>query len=356
PSDPPAYKDIKGFVGRMAGTVADRARAAEHLIFTRRPDLCVVHFESPDHVQHGLWCDLDSQDPLFDEERHGYILEHFYGALDKAMKDTWEAFARAAEGDFATIVISDHGFELHRKRFNLGNWLHGQGLLQWSRKLGQPPLHRRFAHVPGLKKLFRFIVPGMPAETPVSALHLDPQMIDWDNSATFPVGHNGEAGIYLLHDDAPRRVNTISRITKGLKAIRDSFTSAPLIQAVYRKEEVYRGPLMYLMPDLIVVPAAGCTCTTWCWPARPLIEDIHPESDPEAGKHSRDGVLVAAGRDIAERAAVTAQLTDIAPTILCALGINIPSDWDGRVISSIFTSGFLSARGLSRDGVKDNPG
>ena len=355
-NDRRACKDVESFVSRMVGAVATRARAAEHLIFTRRPDLCMVHFESSDHVQPGLWCYLDPQDPLFDEERYNYILEHFYGALDKAMKDTWEAFGRAAEGDFTTIVVSDHGFELHRKRFNLGNWLHEQGLLQWSRKLEKPPFHRRLTRAPGFRRLLRLLVPGMSAERPESALHLDPQMIDWDNSATFPVGHNSEAGIHLLHDDAPRRVNTISRITKGLKALRDPFTSAPLIQAVYRKEEVYRGPLMYLMPDLIVVPAPGCTCTTWCWPARPLIEDVHPESDQGSGKHSRDGILVATGRNIAERVAVTAHMPDIAPTILYALGIDIPGDWDGRVVSDVFTSEFLSAGGLPGDGIDDNPG
>jgi len=344
----PVHHRPEEFVARMADAAKARAKAAEYLIFTRSPDLCMVHFQSSDLVQHRLWCYLDSQDPLYDEDKHSYILHHFYGALDQAMKDICEAFARTAAGHVTTFVISDHGFELHRKRFNLGKWLHQQGLLTRDKNLERPPLRKRITRTLQVGRILRRFMSNRTVERLESAFKVAPHAVDWDTSATYAAGYGSEAGIYLLKDDPPHRLNAIARITKGLKAIRDPFTSAPVIQAVYRKEEIYHGPQMDQMPDLIVVPASGYTCTGYCLPDRPLIEDVDPETDVHLGKHHPEGIIVACGHGVAERIGIRADLVDAAPTILYCLGLDIPPDLDGRVITELFTDDFLAMRGQPR--------
>lgn len=350
PKGLPAHKDMENVIGHMSAALVNRARAAEHLIFTRSPDLCMVHFQSSDLIQHGLWCYLDPKDPLYDEDKNMYIFEHFYGALDKAMKDTCEAFSRSAAGNIVTFVISDHGFEMHRKRFNLGTWLYQQGLLQRGQNLVKPPWYKRVTRALRVGRMLRFLMSNESVEKLESALNFAPQMIEWDKSATYATGYSSEAGIYILQEDAPHRVNTIARITKGLKALKDPFTSAPIIDAIYRKEELYRGPLMHLMPDLIVVPASGITCTGTCLPDRPVLEDVDSDTDPHLGKHHPEGIIVACGSGIAEKIGIQAGIIDAAPTILYCLGLDLRDDCDGNVITELFTEEFLSQRGQPRKG------
>jgi predicted AlkP superfamily phosphohydrolase/phosphomutase len=337
------HGNIEQIVSLAADEVKTTGRLAEYLAFTRPPDLCMVHFGASDIVQRALWCYLDPQDPLYEEGMDGYILENFYGVLDQTFKETCDAFVRASDGNVTVFVISGYGFEVHRKRFYLGTWLHQQGLLQQT--LIMRPWHERMAQNLSVDRLLKVLKLRTTREGTVMSSEAR-QSADLEGSMIYIVGDTGEAGIYLLHEDAPHRVNAIARITKGLKALRDTFTSAPIIHAVYRKEELYGGDRMHLMPDLVVVPAQGYSCSTGCLPNKPLVEDVNPDIDHCSGKPHPEGIFVAAGGAIAEKIGVRAHLLDVAPTILYTLGLAIPDDYDGKTIMDIFTSDFVSARGL----------
>ena len=49
-----------------------------------------------------------------------------------------------------------------------------------------------------------------------------------------------------------------------------------------------------------------------------------------------EGIFIAAGKHIRHQENVAAHMADIAPTLLSAVGLRIPTDMDGRVISEIF--------------------
>jgi predicted AlkP superfamily phosphohydrolase/phosphomutase len=335
------HTDVANFVEKLAAAIAQETRVAEHIIFTRSPDLCMVHFHACDELQHVLWCYLDTADPLYDEDKHRYILEQFYGAVDQGIKDACDAFTRAASGDVTAFVISDSGFEMHKKRFHLGTWLMQQGLLHSNedaaaQQTAQTSLWARLLIRLGLRQ------PAPVREADASPLA---GRVNWQTSPTFVVGDGCEAGIYLLSDNDAHRLNTIARITKGLKAVRDPFTSAPVVQGVYRREELYRGPSAQMLPDLVVVPVAGYSLTCSQLPDRPLIEDIHPGTDVNLGKHQREGIIVACGPGIADKIGFGANLADTAPSILYILGLDIPATCDGKVAMDLFTEDFTTSRG-----------
>lgn len=67
-----------------------------------------------------------------------------------------------------------------------------------------------------------------------------------------------------------------------------------------------------------------------------------------SGKHHIDGVLIAYGPPIKKGFSLEAHVFDIAPTILALMGIPVPRDIDGRVLSEMFESAFLSEYPITR--------
>ena len=57
----------------------------------------------------------------------------------------------------------------------------------------------------------------------------------------------------------------------------------------------------------------------------------------QVSNHSADGILIMHGKQVAsEEPSAEVSIMDVAPTILHALGIDIPSDIDGRVLFEAF--------------------
>ena len=116
-----------------------------------------------------------------------------------------------------------------------------------------------------------------------------------------------------------------------------------MLRAVYRREDLYEGPFLDLLPDLVFDLGDGPYLASDAPPAgRSVIERL-PE-DYLQGKHRPTGIFVAAGPDIRQGAKVReARIVDVAPTVLYALGLPIPDDMDGRPLCEIAT-GFLQCR------------
>jgi len=123
----------------------------------------------------------------------------------------------------------------------------------------------------------------------------------------------------------------------------DSFgpNGGGVIKTISRKEEIYSGEHLENAPDLIVELhndyTGGINLES------PLISPV-PKSflDVWSGAHMMNGIFIAQGRNI--QAGVTlddAEIMDLAPTILYAMGVPIPSDMDGRVLLDIFEPDFV---------------
>lgn len=109
----------------------------------------------------------------------------------------------------------------------------------------------------------------------------------------------------------------------------------PLFPEVHKPEELYgcRRADQPWLPDLILIPheslavirkIRGRRAVNWLPYAR--IE----------GTHRPDGIFVAAGSGIAIKRNLHAHIVDCAPTLLATLGLKIPEDMEGRVLTEIF--------------------
>ncbi|MGZ4431276.1 MAG: alkaline phosphatase family protein, partial [Gaiellales bacterium] len=57
------------------------------------------------------------------------------------------------------------------------------------------------------------------------------------------------------------------------------------------------------------------------------------------GRHRRHGILVAMGPGVGPGRIEGADITDICPTVLHAMGLAVPDDVEGRVLTELFSDG-----------------
>ncbi len=131
-----------------------------------------------------------------------------------------------------------------------------------------------------------------------------------------------------------------TKIMAELRTLRDEH-GRPLVGRIYRREELYRGPYAEEGPDLLVLYADGIGEISQV-PELIGYSADGPISLPitrgNSGNHRRDGILIAAGGPIRQGMQIAADIVDLCPTILYLLGVRIPADVDGRVLSEIIAA------------------
>jgi predicted AlkP superfamily phosphohydrolase/phosphomutase len=140
-------------------------------------------------------------------------------------------------------------------------------------------------------------------------------------------------------------------IAKELLALTDAH-GQKLLDRVFRKEEIYHGSSLDEAPDLIPLSeTVGC----YFYPFLDR-EGIITEAERfRSGNHRRDGILMAKGSPIRQQAHLeTINITDLAPTILYALGIPVPRDMDGSVAREMFQFRFLAEHPVQQSEVSES--
>lgn len=319
-------KDFKSFVARMAGIIDNRTKAGEFIIDKYKPDLCMLHFQASDVIQHAMWGAMSQGHSLFDKQKRDYILENFYRPLDEKIGQIIKKFKTLSK-DTAVFLISDHGFQTHLKRVNLGNWLVNEGYLV----LGQPPKSdfKKFKNVvrESLKKLT-----GQKTAQPVLREI-------WADSRIYSFSRGNDGFVFLLEDDKDKRNATEKEFREKLSQVTDPETGSPVVHEILSRDQVYHGDKLDLMPDLIVKPADGYSFTGSYLPGEEgLFHVVTAEKDFHVGMHHKDGIFVGCGKGINAGVTISdAKLIDIAPTILSYLSVDIPKNMDGKVLTNIFS-------------------
>lgn len=350
------------YLRRLVATVENQQRAWRYLLSTYEPEVFVGVFGSTDRAQHFLWKYADSAHPAHEIDRRladADPLATVYAAVDDAIADCLSLMG----DDVTVIIMSDHGAGPCHKTVYLDRWLQSQGLLSY-RKDGEAwhkgLLHRTY----GLarKTLPRWAKDWLKTrwqgvrQDIESSIVRDP--IDWANTRAFFLGTES-AYIYLNSQDRfPQGVvrpgaeadALCDTIAQGLSRILDPDTGRPVVEAVYRRDEVYRGPRdqVALLPDLVVLWRDSEYVVRRARNEGKAAPDVIVESGIKVGEaarfmslelsacHRPDGILIVAGPGVPAGAPISdANIIDLAPTILSLLGISPPSDMDGRALPEL---------------------
>jgi len=334
-----------------------RAEHCLRLMVAEEWDCFAVVFVGTDRLFHDLWHYLDPGCPAHSGARGEVMrqaVETYLQRLDAVVGQL-----RAAAGPQATtVVMSDHGFgPAPDKRVNLNDWLvelgllhvtkGGRSLLQaefWATRLGmrRPAIKRILERwVPlhllrraGTDKRGRREVPAAWSRTRAYAVQM------FNHICGIEINLRGRKRQGIV-DPGPEYEQLRDLLLSELMKLRDPETGVHLVQAAHRREELFNGPYCDQAPDVIVEldpRYAGLAPLG----NRRLVTSRNLRRQ---GDHRREGIFLAQGPDVVPGAiSPPLAITDLAPTILYMLGVPVPHEMDGRVLTEIFEPDFVASR------------
>lgn len=338
PKKGPGNSEVKAFVDSLIKTISTRADVACYLLNKGVWDLFMVHFQATDVLQHLLWKHLDPEHPDHDKQMQDYIFSTFYRHLDKQIERVVELF-RKKNPNSMVMIASDHGFESHFRRFNIGNWLHQNGYL----KLNQTRF-RNYKTKQITDRIYNSLEKILPKKVKVELRKMlisQQSLTDWDNTKAFAVCSGGEGCIYLLEDNKEARKITAEKIREELLKLTDPLNSSKVVQKVHLRDEIYSGDKTDYMPDMIIEPAETYSVTGPYQTTKELFSSVSSASTIQLGKHHKDGIVIASGEGIKKNSSLHLKLVDIVPTLLYYLKVQSPVFLDGHVCLDMFEQSII---------------
>jgi predicted AlkP superfamily phosphohydrolase/phosphomutase len=326
-------------------------------------DVLVLVYNATDQVQHHFWHLMDPTCPGH-AESDAQELAAFRNAIEEVYTHCDTELARLVElfPDANIMLLSDHGAGPAKgPRVRLNNALGEAGLLTWAHSKGTlwadavarfDRFLRRTLSNRQKAALARLLPAG---RTAVESLGLPP--IDWERTVAFVYeGFTLSPCVWINRRDrfpqgtvAPGEEyeRACRQVTDALKELKDPATGAQVVPHVYRADEVYHGEYLETAPDLIPDWWEEPTFTmTRSHPNLAGKSPVFRRSGPVragydiTGIHRRDGILVASGPQLesaGEAALPPADLVDVTPTALALLGLQAPTDLDGRVLEGVIS-------------------
>ncbi|QCJ48267.1 alkaline phosphatase family protein [Haloprofundus sp. MHR1] len=323
----------RNYVDQSLSLVDKRFDGFEHFIEKEEPELAVGLVRATDRVAHHYW----GTDTLPPADESNPIFE-VYRRVDERLGEFLDAHE-----DEDVVVMSDHGFEAVSKKFAPNYALSQAGLVRLNesgdgKKQALGKLRDAASDAlgrVGLLTLARNVVPeSYVADLPTgSTLGLDNAIslgrIDWERTrAVADIGQKTTM-VYALTDDADERAEIVA---EAREALVDSADDAGLD---VRFVELDRGGPH--TPDLTMV------IETPEVHASSRFDVESPLFDASTSGHARNGIFFARGPSFRTGTVDGARITDIAPTVLHALGRALPNSIDGDVLD-VFAAGSDAAQ------------
>ena len=297
-------------------------------------DVMMVLYKLVDNLQHKAWKYLDPVSGARHPRRTEMALRCFED-LDRSL-GLLADFAR--EHEALMLIMSDHGHGSLDGKAQPNRLLQQWGYLHIRSPLAMRARQVRQVLNRALGRTMKRFEANIGVEREID--------LDWSRTRACVV----HAGIYgFLY------VNLRGRQPEGIvdpadyEALRDDLRARFLavtcrnprgemirvFSEVHKTEELYRCDRdeQPSLPDLLLVPHPGLAvvrkirgrrAVRWC--SRRRLE----------GTHRVEGILVANGPHVRAGGTIQAEIADIAPTLLGALGLPVPADMEGRVLSELF--------------------
>lgn len=317
-----------------------RADATLRMMAARPTDALCVVFYAPDRVQHYFWEYVDPArtGPPPDEPAIRDALLAVYEELDRGLGRLVDAIGP----DTAIVLLSDHGFGPKPERsVRINRWLADHGHLRrrpfWT-------MRRRV-----VRRLF-------PEPWRSRYDTTDFILVDRARShAWAETIFTGTAGVWLnvrgrypdgCVEPGDRYDSIREEIRRGLAELQDE-RGRSVFAHVRRREEVYSGPFVGEAPDLVVecAPEYGVLFESLRRELR-VPELFGPfEELGYTGTHHADGIYLFAGGPFDARGRGGDEpIEAIAATVLYALGVPIPSDFEAAPCTGAVRAAHLRAQ------------
>jgi predicted AlkP superfamily phosphohydrolase/phosphomutase len=277
--------------------------------------------------------------------------------------------------------MSDHGFGPQHKLFRINQWLIENQFLQLRHSGANGPLaglssgaqkwlyrgigglsdmvreHISDTAKDRLKRTFPRLRERMASQTLFSG-------VDWQRTVAYHTAEfPGSIRINLKGREVQGVVESgaeyeavCAALQTSLQDFCDPQSGKRIVERVYRREELYAGPQLAAAPDLIVHLADYAYTFDWYIPVSangrqgslPVIDSLRGKYAVNCGYHRPDGILMLDGADIrAGQELGLADIEDVIPTVLYLLGLPIPAEMDGQVLTAALAEGLLQERAIA---------
>jgi predicted AlkP superfamily phosphohydrolase/phosphomutase len=256
------------------------------------------------------------------------------------------------------MIVSDHGAGPLSGAVNLNAWLAREGYLTYlpvaaglARRLGDTAFGLR-RHLP--RRLRFDLKQRLPRLRERVYSRKEYSAIDWGRTQAFAYGLFGNVVINVRGREAQGVVEPgaeYERVREEL-AERALELRGPagerLVASVHRREDLFDGPELEKLPDLVV------EFEDYAWLGKGNLKSrgtslwdhvqIPDSSHSYVGTHRRDGIFILSGECANARSGISASLVDVAPTILYLLGEPVPTTLEGRTLTEAIDESLLERR------------
>ena len=321
------------------------------------PELLWVVFMAADHVQHLGWREWEERGPES-------AVAGTYRILDEALGRLVE---HAAGGD--VLVVSDHGAGPLDGVVNLNAWLASEGYLTYPRpgaRLGRQLFDKAFELRRKLPKRLRYAVKQrVPGVRERVYERKGFSTIDWTQTRAFSYGTFGNVVVNVRGRESEGTVEPGEEYehVRGEIAARAMEIRAPdgtpIVAAVHRREDLFEGPHLDKVPDLLIEFAeyAWLGKGNFKTRAEEIWDRIEIEPGSEhvyVGSHRHEGLFVLAGPSAAQAPRTLAEIQDVAPTVLYLMEEPLPASLEGRVVMEALDPSLLDSRPPRYDDAPDD--
>jgi len=365
--------------------------ATKYLMNNYDWDFFMTVFTCMDPLQHFFWKHMDPDHPLHDSDeaqKYGDEILRFYQRVDEIIREMLDDVS----DDTRVIIMSDHGAAPLQNLFNINDWLGREGFLVTRGKRGFLSLSSLFkallkravnqvtnlAYMLGLLKVYYFVTDNshylralawrVRAQTgviPTDLGSLEEMNVDWSRTKAYSFGSGNVGKIYInVKGKEPQGIvepgqeyeELRNQLIKELRNLKDPRTSRKIDVTIFKKEEIYHGQYLKQAPDIVF-----------------FMNEFRTGIDPTFGhdgyftfdlssahdnaRHKMDGVLIMTGPEFRKGEEISqAEIIDLAPTILYMMSYPIPSDMDGKVLTSAFKASYLKSNPIRYEKVTEEPG
>jgi predicted AlkP superfamily phosphohydrolase/phosphomutase len=343
--DPLAFRDL------LLRGIAMKRDLTRHFLARERWDFFAQVFTEAHCAGHLLWY---LHDPTY-RWHHGpapagtdQALKQVYVAIDQALG----AILDDLDDETTVILLANHGMgPKYNAQHLLDRALVGLGYAApavtpprqrtW-RDVVDPPLSRAWQVLPAavrsslapLRDVKRRVV--NPSTSP-------PPVIDAAASRAFTIVNNtahGAIRVNLSGREPGGRVQPgseyeelLAAISHDLSQLRNLETGGPIVEAIYRCDDLYPGPERPHLPDLFVEWTSDAPVNAIGSERLPRLEGVYRYV--RSGEHRREGLFAMRGPGVEPgRIRNRVGCMDFAPTIAGLLGVALPEDIDGRPIAT----------------------
>jgi predicted AlkP superfamily phosphohydrolase/phosphomutase len=306
--------DEKTFMDDLMVAFDDRARVILNRLDARDWDLMVGVIESTDRVQHMMWRLIDPAHPMYDAalaSTFGDSIERVYRKADDFVGEV----VRRVGPDVPVMIVSDHGFHTWRKAVNLDTWLVQNGYMALT---GQQQ---------GDKKLADLFGGGTFWEN-----------VDWSRTRAYAMGigqiyfnlrGRESRGIVSPGAEASQLADELSA---KLLTMTDPEDGTPIIRAVYKRDDIYKGEYFQDAAELQVGMNDGYRVSWQTTLGGSPAGIVYPNTRKWSADHGGYDYAITSGVLVTNRPITTKapSIMDIAPTVLKYFGVSVPGEIDGK--------------------------